>query len=93
MGGLGIRRDTSLALSAFLASAASTLDLKNALLATCGFAPDRHVASARLVWTSVNVVPCPQEGNDKIQRAWNSVTIMRDFNLVVEQAPTIIDKA
>ena len=34
-----------------------------------------------------NGIPCPQEGNDKIQRAWDSINIMRDFNLVAEQAP------
>ena len=90
---LRIRRGTSLALSAFLASAASTSDLQNALLAICGCAPDRHAASARLVSTSINGVPCPQEGNDKIQRAWDSLTITRDFNLVAAHAPTVIDKA
>ena len=76
-------------LPAFLASAASTSDLQSALLAACGYTPDRHVASARLVWISVNGVPCPQDYNDKIKRAWDSITIMRDFNLVAEQLPPL----
>ena len=67
--------------------------LQNALLAACGYAPDRHVASARLVWTPINGVSCPQEGNDKIKRSLDSVPIMRYFNLVAKQAPTVIDKA
>ena len=48
-GDQGIRRGTSLAPAAFLASAVSTSDLQNALLATFGFAPDGHFASTRLV--------------------------------------------
>ena len=56
-------------------------------------APDTHVASARLVWISVSDVSCSQDGNDKTQRAWDSITVMRDFNVVVEQATTDIDKA
>ena len=91
--GLGIRRDTSLALSAGLTSAASTSNFQNALLAACGDAPDTHVASARLVWSSVNGIPCPRDGNEKNQRAWDSIIVMRDFHLVAEQATTYIDKA
>ena len=90
--GLGIHQGTSLAFSACLASA-STSDLQNALLAACGYAPDRHITYARLVWTSVNGVPCPQDGIDKIQQARHSTTIIIDFNLIAEQAPTVIDKA
>ena len=68
-GSLGIRRVTLLSLSASLVSAASTLDLKNALLTICGCAPDRHVASSRLVWTSINGVLCPQEANGQAAEA------------------------
>ena len=55
--------------------------------------PDRHIASVRLVLTSINGVACSQDGNYKIQRAWDSVIITRNFNLVAEQALTVIDKS
>ena len=66
--GLGIRQGTLFAISAFLASAACTSDLQNALLATCGDVPDTHVAFAQLVWTSINDGTCPQDENDEVQR-------------------------
>ena len=65
----------------------------NALLDPCQDVPETHVASARLVWTSVNGFSCPPDGNYKTQRAWDRITDMRDFNVVVEQATTDIDKA
>ena len=90
-GDLGYLRGTSLALSAFFASAASTLDLKNVLLATCGDIPNTKVL-ARLVWTSVNVVSCPQMVTIKSNEC-GMVLLCWDFNVVVEQATTDINKA
>ena len=45
-GGLGIRRATSLALSAFLASAASTSDLQHDILSSCWSTPDAEYIGA-----------------------------------------------
>ena len=39
------------------------------------------------------VFPALKKLTIKIQRAWDSVTITRDFNLVAEQVPTVIDMA
>ena len=46
-GGLDIRRLSSLALSAFLASAANTRDLQDRMLVACNVGVDTVVASAR----------------------------------------------
>ena len=57
------------------------------------YAHDSHAASGRLVWISISGVSCPRNGHDKAQRAWDSIIVMMDFNEVVEQATTDIDKA
>ena len=46
-----------------------------------------------LVWISVSDVSYPREGDDKTKRVWDSITVMRNFNEVVEQASTYIYKA
>src|SRR6218665_91415 len=52
MGGLGIRRASSLGLPAFLASAASTLRLQTLILTSFLVTPDAHVHSMTSEWIS-----------------------------------------
>ena len=52
-----------------------------------------HTWSDRLVWTSANGVSYPQDGSDKIQRAWDNITAMIDFSLVTQHDTTCIDQA
>src|SRR5688572_11149224 len=52
MGGLGIRRATSLALPAFLASAASTLPLQTLILNSLNLTPDTHFEAMTSEWRS-----------------------------------------
>ena len=59
-GGLGIRRVASLAPSAFLASAASTQDLQNLILAGCSAPNDSALDAVRAMWFSLHNIPCPQ---------------------------------
>ena len=51
-GGLGVRRVSTLALSAFLASAAGTQSLQEAILSQCPSQPDALVESLRASWNS-----------------------------------------
>jgi len=51
-GGLGVRRVSSLAPSAFLASAAGTRDLQALILSKCQCPIDSHILSVMSVWTS-----------------------------------------
>src|SRR6218665_2960471 len=52
MGGLGIRRASSLALSAFLASAAGTLALQSEILSQLEDDRDQHVEALEAEWRS-----------------------------------------
>src|ERR1043165_4861964 len=52
MGGLGIRRATSLALPAFLTSAASTLPLQTLVLTSLNLTPDTHFEAMTSEWRS-----------------------------------------
>src|SRR6218665_1153698 len=52
MGGLGIQRASSLALPAFLASAASTLPLKTLILTSINLIPDTHFQDMTSEWCS-----------------------------------------
>src|SRR6218665_2245208 len=52
MGGLGIRRASSLALPAFLASAASTLPLQTLILTSINLIPDAHFQDMTSEWCS-----------------------------------------
>jgi hypothetical protein len=52
MGGLGIRRASSLALPAFLASAASTLPLQTLILSSINLDPDSHFQTMTTEWRS-----------------------------------------
>src|SRR6218665_2289517 len=52
MGGLGIRRASSLALPAFLASAASTLPLQTLILTSINLIPDKHFQDMTSEWCS-----------------------------------------
>ena len=58
-GGLGIRRVSSLVLSAFLASAASTSELQTIILMNCPSGVDNTDHEARVRWCSINNLPYP----------------------------------
>jgi len=58
-GGLGIRRAAPLTLSAFLASAASTLDLQDEILANAVVPEDARVADYEAEWSSLHSTPLP----------------------------------
>ena len=59
-GGLGIRRVASLAPSSFLASAVSTQDLQNLILAGCIAPTDSALDVVRIMWLSMHNIQCPQ---------------------------------
>src|SRR6218665_3023289 len=75
-GGLGLRRVTSLASSAYLASAASTLELQAAILATCPAMPDQFMTdlqSARRDTLPITMCYLPVK-----QSAWDRPLIEKD---------------
>ena len=92
-GGLGIRRVSSLALSAFLASAANTRDLQDPMLFACNVGLDTVVASARDTWSSLNALPCPSDTDARRQRSWDETNVTRDVQAIWEGASSEMDKA
>ena len=91
--GLGIRRVSSLAFSAVLASAANTRDLKDRALVACNVGVDTVVASARDTWSSFNALPCPSDTDARRQRLWNEPNVTRDVKAICEGARSEMDKA
>ena len=72
MGGLGVRSACSLALSAFLVSAAATLSLQheNLLASSLVGVVDKDVNNARATCSSLAMANEPTEASKHIQRVW-----------------------
>ena len=92
-GGLCIRHVTSLALFAFLASAANTRDLQDRMLVACNVGVDTVVASAWDTWSSFNGLPCPNDTDARRQRSWDALNVTRDVKAICEGASSEMDKA
>jgi hypothetical protein len=86
-GGLGIRRVASLAPSAFLASAASTHDLQEHILARSGTHSDDSLSTVRTLWTTTTNLPCPNLPSAAKQTTWDKPYINRDKSAVLDSAP------
>lgn len=90
-GGLGLRRVASLASSAYLASAASTLELQAAILATCAAMPDQFMTdllSARRDTLPITMCPLPVR-----QSAWDRPLIEKDKAEIDLAAVGLVDRA
>jgi len=71
-GGLGIRSAQMLALSAFLASAASTFQLQQSILPdSISALEDQSVESAETLWASLANLHKPSAEEQHIQKAWD----------------------
>ena len=70
MGGLGIRRASSLALSAFLASAAGSLPIQSSILGTMSVFPDTVCDSSKSTWLQLTGFPDPTVMPDHKQSHW-----------------------
>ena len=91
-GGLGVRRVSSRALSAFLASAANTRDLQDRMIAAYNVGVDTVVASARYT-SSFNALPCPNATNARRQRSCDEPNVACDVKAFWEEASSEMDKA
>jgi len=90
-GGLGIRRVSSLALSAFLASAASTLSLQNRILANCLVSEDALMIEYLETWSKAfgsppDPLPCKQS-------SWDRSSVLFDRAVVESSLRTVTQKA
>ena len=94
-GGLGVRRVTSLAPSAFLASAAGTETPQQLLLirsVTVG-STNPTVTSVRSTWSSAHRLPSPSDDIVYRQSAWNKPVITSDREILTSSLSDSIDKA
>ena len=92
-GGLGIRRASSLALSAFLASAAGTANLQALILGSFIHSPDAAFKSACTQWSGIHKL-APLSGTSAAsQRLWDAPGIATDKFNVTCAATTPLDKA
>ncbi len=96
MGGLGIRSVSVLAPSAFLASAAGTRDLQDALLSKSPAAliysnPD--INSSLTVWSTLTNTPPPDGSSAFLQSSWDLPVCSTILSSLVETATDPLDKA
>ena len=81
-GGLGFQRVSSLALSAFLASAVNMRDLQDRMLIVCNVGVDTMVASARDTWRLFNALPCSNDTDARRQRSWDEPNVTCEVKAV-----------
>jgi hypothetical protein len=89
-GGLGIRRVSSLAPSAFLASAAGTLDLQARILTRCHAPIDSAVDRVLAIWSAKynqTGIMCPSDNDAGKQRAWDAPCISADVGRLMLSLP------
>jgi hypothetical protein len=92
-GGLGVRRVTSLAPSAFLASAAGTRDLQALILSKCQCPIDSHITNVMSVWTS-RLGPASSVVHDSgKQHSWDQPCVDADITALKLALTDTRDKA
>ena len=84
MGGLGIRRATSLALPAFLASAASTLPLQTLILTSLHFTPDTHFEAMTSEWRSKAEINDAENMPTQKQALWDKPPLEQTVKILLQ---------
>ena len=83
-----------LALSAFLASAADTLHLKEAILsASAAGADDTAVSNIKMTWSCLANTTKPSDLSKHIQRAWHGPVTTVAYNILMSTSQTSVDLA
>ena len=81
-----MRRVASLASSAFLASAASSLALQDLILARCDPCTDAAFSDLSSLWSSTHNLPCLCPPLASVQKAWDRPFIDSDKELILSSA-------
>ena len=91
-GGIGIRTASTLATSAFVASAASTHALQQAILPSShSNVVDEARISAEATWKSTSLTSLPKPAFQHIQKAWDGPVVNSIIDRMVSAADTDID--
>ena len=92
-GGLGVRSVEMLAPSAFLASAAATLDLQSDILARCQPVSDPFIAPTLEIWEALFKGTVPTGPSATKQSSWDKASIQKSQQILQEGVTTQVDKA
>jgi len=93
-GGLGIRSAQMLAPSAFLASAASTLNLQQSILPdNTGTLSVKSIESTEFIWTNLSNSSTPTVELHNIQKAWDGRIVENQRSFIFSRASSDVDKA
>ena len=90
-GGLGFRRVVSLASSAYMASAASTLELQGAILAATSAQPDAIMAD--LLLSRRDTMPANFNPLPTSQKSWDRPLIEKDKAIIFDMSTSPVDRA
>ena len=90
-GGLGFRNAATLAPSAFLASAVSTLEIQDAILAQTFHNPE--FAKAISAWQTLTKESPPIQTSQHKQRSWDDAIVKEIYSSLLVSATTDLDKA
>ena len=93
MGGLGIRRVSSLALPAFLASAAGTLPTQALILGAAPADSDMAYDSAQTTWLQITGVQVPMGARSHKQSQWDRPLLNAAFSTVEYKIQDTYDQA
>jgi len=92
-GGLGVRRVSLLAPSAFLASAAGTRDLQSLILSKCNCPVDPHITSTTSVWTARTGCTSSAVRDPCKQHAWDQPCVEAEVAVLRSSLTDNRDKA
>jgi hypothetical protein len=93
-GGLGVRKVSTLALSAYLASAASTMQVQDQILSQHTCSVDSHTDAYRSTWSTQNPsepLPLPQQSSR--QCSWDKPEFDRAKEIIWNEATDIYNKS
>jgi hypothetical protein len=80
LGGLGIRRASSLALPAFLASAAGTFELQSNILSVLDSQPDIHYTNLSSLWESTTGLSLSEVFPSNVQAKWDMPILHKELS-------------
>ena len=93
LGGLGIRNLSMLAPSAFLSSAAATLDLQDSILVRCSVSACSDIGRCLSVWSSLSSSDYPLGPASHKQRNWDQKVCQTLFSSLLNRQVDPVDKA
>jgi len=93
MGGLGIRRASSLALPAFLASAAGTSEIQSHILCALECQPDQHFKNLSEHWQTITGLSLAEYFPTNIQSKWDTSILEKELSDLIHSTAELSELA